>query len=473
VSTEAGAAQQEFPLFVLPNSELGTPITSARFPRTTIKNTANSDEMSSKMISRRQHLFWNVETIVAFALLIAVYSHDIDKVEFHGDESGWISLSSQFEAFHKRQFSSPLWSETYWTLTQPPMARYLIGISRRIGGFHADELNYPYDFSQNFNYNVKQHLVPVRGLLWWSRLGMSVLAAGSMLVGFVLLLRAWGRPAAYSWLLLCSTSAYFLLHLRRAMGESPVLFFVALSLVSGFLALTCAERRSANRSLLWFSCMGVCIGLAASSKLNGGSVIVAAAVLAILAAWKAFSSRTERLRYAAKALAILALTSGLTFTAAYPFLWRDPVHRTVQMLGQRVTEMRTQQRLFRTVALDSPEERIKFLSKSIVENTASTDLVGWPGTLGLAVLGLTAAISGAMKWIRRKSEDPVAVVLVTVGLAASAPVAGTLLQWERYELFPVFTISLFVCVGAGLAFGRIYEFVAEHLSPLQERSESD
>jgi hypothetical protein len=130
------------------------------------------------------------------------------------------------------------------------------------------------------------------------------------------------------------------------------------------------------------------------------------------------------------------------------------------MLEQRVTEMRTQQRLFRAFALDSPHERIKFLAKTIVVNTASTRIVGRLGTIILAVLGLAVAVSGATRWIRGKSDNPVAVVLVTVGLAASAPVLGTLLQWERYELFPVFIMSLLVCVGAGAAIRLIYELVA-------------
>jgi hypothetical protein len=62
--------------------------------------------------------------------------------------SFWIATSYYLEAFLgvpidevRPDFPRPLWGPSYDVLTQPPLARYVIGVERRLGGFGVADLN--------------------------------------------------------------------------------------------------------------------------------------------------------------------------------------------------------------------------------------------------------------------------------------------------------------------------------------------
>ena len=76
-----------------------------------------------------------LELILVTGILAFVYLTNIDKVEFHPDESQWIGTSYIFENYVRFEFKSEAWDTYYATTTQPPMANYIMGAGRFIGGY--------------------------------------------------------------------------------------------------------------------------------------------------------------------------------------------------------------------------------------------------------------------------------------------------------------------------------------------------
>src|SRR5688572_29801773 len=159
-----------------------------------------------------QNIAVKAEVLLVVCTLALFYLPGLSSVEFHPDESQWIATSNVFETYLRGDFQSPVWDRSYWTLTQPPVVRYIIGFSRYVGGYHIPDLNKPWDFERGKNFNDRRGAMPSDGLLWWSRLPMAILAIFSLAFVFILLHSSSGRFAAYIWLILVLASPYFLLH---------------------------------------------------------------------------------------------------------------------------------------------------------------------------------------------------------------------------------------------------------------------
>ena len=67
-----------------------------------------------------------------------------------------------------------------------------------MGGIGISELNTPYDFAEDYATNLENGAIPSDRLLAWSRFPMEILAAISILFGFILLNGIAGRiPGIY------------------------------------------------------------------------------------------------------------------------------------------------------------------------------------------------------------------------------------------------------------------------------------
>jgi len=221
----------------------------------------NAQSMQAKIWVR------TIELIIVTAILTSVYLTTIDKVEFHPDESQWIATSNTFEAYLKLEIRSPVWEPSYWTLTQPPVARYFIGAGRLIGGIHRPDLNRAWNFDRGTEFNIQKGAMPSDRLLWWSRLPMAGLAVISMALVFILLRTSAYPLAAYVWIWLVTINPYFLLHLRRAMGESCLVFFTILAVYFYTIALETIKDPNYNRKhiVFWIGLAGIMHGKAKSS----------------------------------------------------------------------------------------------------------------------------------------------------------------------------------------------------------------
>ena len=87
-----------------------------------------------------------LELILVIGILAFAYLSNISQVEFHPDESQWISTSYIFENYVRLEFKSEAWDKYYATTTQPPVANYIMGAGRFIGGYRRPDLNKPWNF---------------------------------------------------------------------------------------------------------------------------------------------------------------------------------------------------------------------------------------------------------------------------------------------------------------------------------------
>jgi hypothetical protein len=413
-----------------------------------------------------------LELAVALALLAGVYGPGVGSIEFHPDESQWIATSSALEDFVCARFDSPAWQKSYWTQTQPPVVRYVVGLGRRAGGYRPADLNPAWDWSKRREANVHAGAVPPARLLWWSRLPMVLLAIVTCGIGFHLLRQSVGRIAAYAWLGLWLLSPYFHLVLRRAMGEAPMLAGVTLVLFLCARALRGSARLAARppwRHYLWFAGLGVGVGLAGAVKLNGLSTLLAGVGAAfVYAITGPESSWRRRLSVSSTAAAVVIVCSTVTFVGLNPYLWPRPLGRTMAMVDFRFEEIDIQKRAYPGAApVATIKQRAKVFPDRVLNANAALKLDriaprvgaamnGLPSVLLnglLAALGLSYLAVRAWRHVRRRTHDPVSVAILIVGLSAAAPALWTPLDWSRYYLLPVYVTTMLVAVGIHRWFG--------------------
>jgi 4-amino-4-deoxy-L-arabinose transferase-like glycosyltransferase len=256
-----------------------------------------------------------------FILIIsAVYLASLPAVPFHPDESTQIFMSGDLELF----LSQP--SDVYWqpdkssNLRQryreldAPLTRYLIGIGRQIFGFEA--LQADWDWTQSWEDNRNAGAYPDSKLLAAARWPQALLFPLSLILLFSTTKAAASVHTAWLAMLLFSGNALVLLHTRRAMAESVLLFTILLTLWS-LVRL---------KGSFWWAAAPA--ALAFCAKQSAGILI-----LPVLAAifWQGALPFKRRFL---EAVLALALFGGVIFILN-PFLWSNPLQAARSALDQR------------------------------------------------------------------------------------------------------------------------------------------
>lgn len=412
----------------------------------------------------RSRWFVVFEALLVLLILLAVFLTGIEKVSYGEDESHWIHTSSYLEILFTQKPDSPFWGEHYWTLTQPPVTRYLIGLGRLAGGYQPEDLNTPWQFDQDYETNVAQGNLPESELLWWSRLPMAALAALTGWLIYLLLRAAANRLAAYCFLLTFLSNTYFLTHLRRAMSETPLLFFTILTAAACWKALrelrTAYQQEAVTAKQLrkpaaWFLVAGASCGLAGACKINGlfsAGGLFALALLSFMLL-PGGAGRGLRRTFAIRGAVFSVIGALLLFIVLNPYLYSNPLVNTARMFKFRVQEMSIQVAGFpENVIPNSSLERLDVVSQRIFEKYASPNFSGarWLN-LTFAAIGLGNLLWRAWRWLRRDKNDPAAVVLLILPAPLVAAALVTPLDWDRYYLFPVVLAACCSATGLGTA----------------------
>jgi len=409
----------------------------------------------------------------------------IQSTEFHADESLWIAASHYFEAVAEGRLDSPVWGESYETLTQPPVGRYVIGIGRSIGGYGFRDLNRPWDFTLGSEENIARGHMPTSNLLWWSRFPMCILAVVSAVIAFILVSCFAGRPAGYVMLILFVFNPYFSSTLCRAMGEAPLLTATMLATLAAYKAvsswkLVTGHNRLVNKRflwpLLWFGLTGLFCGIAGATKLNGLSIIVAGLALSLLTPL----AQTKSL-FRSQILAIIPLTSALlilaatfTFVALNPYLYPDPIGRTKNMVEQRLSEMERQQASMPSARISGPLlPRVVLIGDRVFHQYAALSFAkSWIINVLLCSVGLGFMLFAAWSWLRTGKVSGASVVLLLTAFTSSMPTLMTPLDWDRYYLFPVFFSTVLIAIGATWIITSLFKRARGWYLP-QDRSQGD
>jgi hypothetical protein len=417
-----------------------------------------------------------------------LYMRGIDGIDFHRDESHWIATSVYFEAALDPDFTQPewmtanelspglkrwflskvpiglgsleppndTWGTNYFTLTQPPVARYIIAIGRRLCGYTVQDLNPPWRFRASESENLAAGNMPSQGLLRSARATMAVLSIASGMILFTLVSASAGRTAGWIFIFLYAGSPYFLIHLRRAMGDPSLMLFTCLAMLTGVMALRSWEKMQERPwSLFWLALMGCCAGLAGASKLNGLGLAGAGVVLGWLIALhpKGFATRSERATFAFAASLVVMMATAITFIAVNPFLYPNPWARTRAMFLLRISEMSSQSQN-PVWGMSGFQQRLAIIPQRIFEDHALIQS-GWINVL-LGSVGLVYVVRSAWRWLVGKDGSPASPVLLMVGCASVMPALTTPLDWDRYYLFPIVFLSSLIAIGLGRILTRIH-----------------
>ncbi len=424
---------------------------------------------------------WVEPCIIACALL-AVFGARIEGISFWPDESQWIATSYFFEAFLDQQAEPSLWDEYYWTLTQPPVARYVIALGRLAGGYGIHDLNQPWEFKSDAAANADSGAMPAAGLLWWSRLPMALLAALSIVLLFCLVSRAAGRVAGYTMVLLLAANPYLGSTLCRAMSEAPLLVCVVMAMLAGDSALRYWQRAATSAppsiatlrpAAACFLLMGCICGLGAAAKLNGSTTVAAGLALCILAAATHAGNATApaRATFILTSVGLLLIGAALIFVAANPYLYPDPWGRTSAMFKFRLTEMQTQLGLYPRFAIHGFGTRLDIVFRRVLQDDAAISVRGARFiNFLLCTAGTSVLLRAAWSWLRGNENGGTSLVLVAVALTTAAPALLTPLDWERYYLLPVIFSTVGIAVGIAACVTGLFTLVWPRIAPDTDRS---
>jgi 4-amino-4-deoxy-L-arabinose transferase-like glycosyltransferase len=411
-----------------------------------------------------------IEITVVIAILAGVYCSGLEQVEFFGDESYWIATSDFLWPYVTGQFQSRYWDESYDTLVQPHLVRYTIGVARRFGGYGGSDLNTCWNFEVSNEENILLGNMPDIGMLLAVRRMMALLAVFSLTAGFWLVRQTTNRLAGYTWVVLSATNSFYLLHLRRAMGEATLLACTLLAALACYYLLRGAGgkiRLGEWKTYTGFILMGAACGLAASAKLNAGSVLVAGLVAVGLLAYKAEDDRSTKIQVFIIGVTLTCLVAALVFLGLNPYLWPDPVGRTLGMFFFKAKQMGEQQAEIPESAILNLTDRMRIVPERILTNTSDSIFSFSDPVAGvikaiyvlLILIGLGVIFYTAWKWFKGQRCDPGAMIFLLIGASTSILSLFTPLDWGRFYLYPIFFAMMLVAIGFGSAVEWIYDFL--------------
>jgi 4-amino-4-deoxy-L-arabinose transferase-like glycosyltransferase len=302
------------------------------------------------MVERMKHnsLFWLLWLLVSAYLVWGVQF-----VPFHPDETSWLYMSTDYEAFlHDR--ASLTWDaaqvgdydQTY-RLLNAPLPKYVLGIARSLAGYSPDDVSVDWDWSLDWDANVAAGALSPSRMLYAARLLNTLLLCVSIAFLYFTGKGLGGRPIGLAAAALLALNAPVLLHARRAMSESVLILSVAMSL----WAILHPRPRP------WLA--GLTVGLAVASKLSAAPLFLLG-LLAVL--WPAHGE-SRRLKPRLLRLGQYLTLFVLTVYTLTPLIWQQPIAAGRAALQARLDFTREQVHTFREYGLedrilDSPADRL-------------------------------------------------------------------------------------------------------------------
>jgi hypothetical protein len=395
----------------------------------------------------QKHLNY-IEFILFSILSLLIYLNNLSEIDFQPDETFWIVTSVRLDEFVRGNFSARIWDESFDAFEVRPIPSYIVAISQRLAGINPEDLPAKYwDWSASRRENILNGALPGDRVLFYSRFPIAILAASSMLIMTAFIAHAHSRIAAYIFFV-SSFNTYFLVHLRRAMSETPLLLFSILAMISTYKLLNEIQRKNAFKILVWSIVIGVLSGLAGQSKLTGLACGFSAIIASLLKIYKQklllqrADARLFRLIFW-----VIPITMMIVFVCSYPFFFHKTVLRVVASFLMRNYVLQDQLKHYSSDVI-LPDQRLSIVLKNVFFYPIH---VGNENNFIIPLLNLSIASYGIyfiVKGIIRESEGiDFYSVLITTSTVCAIPMLFTPLDWDRYYLFPIFFTCVFFSIG--------------------------
>lgn len=385
-------------------------------------------------------------SLAIFALAMWQFLPTIDQREFHRDEARWIH-----RAVYVRELANPFsdyWDESTWAdgesldhrnrlRAQPPVGSYVMGIGFLLQGQALPDIGY-WNMDHDTEWNAAQGNMPSDDMLTTARRTTATLTALTAVVIFLIGTRLTTTAGA------ASGAVIFAIHpltkyLATFAGSDAALVF----LIS--LAALCAARLAEKPTWMRAILLGVFIGLGGGVKLSPLGISIALAAVGLLL----ISRKAPESKRLGTMLMMTPVFAGVTFVASYPYLWRNPIANSLNVLRYRSMSFDLQGAMWEQVAVDSRLEAID----RIWSRFASADwsvlgrFTGWSIPLE-NIAALAGAVILVILVARRGFASSTAMIAASIGAAVMITVMGMQVDWARYH-FPIL-VAISICIGIAL-----------------------
>lgn len=276
------------------------------------------------------------------------YFKNIMVVPFHPDESTQIFMSKDVELIFNNttdlyfQENAQNSDEQNYRLLDAPLPKYFIGIFRYL--FKLESI--PLDWDWSISWTDNQNAIPSPQLLLISRISAAIFFPLSLILFALILKEVFGSDILLIILSLTlfAFNSLLLLHTRRAMAESSLIFFLLLSLLT-----LC---KISNK---WFFLASVPIAFAINAK----QILIFLIPLALILLIFNFSNKLK--------IFVMQTTLFFVFLVSIfyflnPVTWKQPLHVAQQMINQRIELSQNQADAIESV---TPEFLTNSVSKRI------------------------------------------------------------------------------------------------------------
>ena len=265
-----------------------------------------------------------------------MYFKDILLVPFHPDEATQIFMSSDIDLIASGHIADLFYNDfpkdtdkQRYRLLDAPYTRYVIGIARII--FRQPQLNNDWDWSKSWQQN--QEALPSNSLLLISRLSVASLFPITLIIFYFLWKDLFNQNIAILGTVLLISNSVILLHTRRAMSESGLLFFLGMSLLAIF---------KLPKKYLFLSAIPIALGINCKLSLLP---LIFIAIIMIFYQFREANWKKILLPSAYFFIIILSITYFLN-----PVMWKEPIKVGNIMVAQRSELTQNQIEAIGTVA---------------------------------------------------------------------------------------------------------------------------
>ncbi len=407
--------------------------------------------------------------ILLFGFSLYQNLSNMDTVDFHRDEARWINRAYFLEDL-AHPFSDT-WSDYYTTRGQPPLGNYLMGLGLLLQGRDLDT-NRVWDFHYDEEWNIINGAMPEDADLIAGRRTNAVVGALVVVCVYAMASRLTNRFGGFAAGLLLSLHP---LHLRlssQALSDE----LLALTLMLSFLmAWRFARVSSISNALL----LGGLLGLGGAAKLSPLLLSIPLAAFGVL--WLAIALRTsgrlgiawERARYGWLLVAQPAIAFAV-FVLANPYLWPNPIGRTMELVNFRRSEMDGQSSAWPIAAVENPlvafqrtgrRFNLDYSSSLRVQDWFANTTSSVPTTVSLDVIVMVAGVIVLIALVvKRGLWSPTALSAFLMAASSAAIIVGMGVDFYRY--FLPLLIVLAVCFG--VAMGAAFDLARERVHRLRQ-----
>jgi hypothetical protein len=283
--------------------------------------------------------------------LTIIYLGGVQSVPFHPDESTAIFMSSDFETFFTKP-ASLFWNPSneqdlhqHYRELDAPLSRYLIGFGTWAAGLPATTNDW--NWSASWDFNQQSGALPNPRLLLVARLSVAILFPFSLLLIFDTVRIIRNNFTAWAAVILFASNALILLHTRRAMAESALIFTMLLTLWS-FVKIN---------KYPWLIALPAALAFSAKQSLG---VLALIGILAVL--WMSYQKQRSLNMAMRNLVAYSILFLAVTFLLN-PFLWSNPLQAAMAAVQSRQSLLQQQ---IATIASVDPEKSLTSIPSHFV-----------------------------------------------------------------------------------------------------------